>query len=68
MTDLCLVLLVELMHFWLGPVEVWLGAPKGAEHVVNEGVGAMDAEGFVELPLALDLVLELLGGRCECPK
>ena len=65
-THLCLVLLVELMYVCLGPIEMWLGATKGAVGVVTEGVGAMGAADVEELPLALDLVLELLGRRCEC--
>ena len=31
------------------------------------GAGAMGAAGVEQLPLALDLVLELLDGRCEWP-
>ena len=50
---------------------MWLGASVGAvgtESVVTVGAGAIGATGVVELPLALDVVLELLDGRfCECP-
>ena len=48
---------------------LWLGAMEsavGAKGVVTEGSGAMDAAGVEESMLALDLVLELLDGRCEC--
>ena len=64
-TIFCLVL-SKLMHVCLNPMGMWLGVTEGAEGVVTEGTGAMDAAGVEELPLALDLVLELLGGRCEC--
>ena len=43
------------------------GEDVGAKGVVTEGVGAMGAAGVVELLPALDIVLELLGGRCKCP-
>ena len=36
-----------------------------AKGIVTEGVGAMDGAGAVALLLAVDLVLELLGGRHE---
>ena len=68
MSHFCL-LLSELMHVCLDPLWLWLGATEGvvgAEGVGVEGVGAMGAAGVEELPLALDLVLKLLGGRCEC--
>ena len=52
-------------------MQVWLGAtagPVGAEDVVSVGAGAMGAVRVVELPLALDVVLELLVGRFrKCP-
>ena len=57
------------MHVCLSPMGLLLGATKGAvgaKGVVTEGAGAMGAVGVEELPLALDLVLELLVGRCEC--
>ena len=38
----------------------------GAKGVVTESAGLMGAAGVEELPLALHLVLELLGGRFEC--
>ena len=68
MTHFCL-LLSELMHVCLSPMGLLLGATKGAvgaKGVVTEGAGAMGAVGVEELLLALDLVLELLVGRCEC--
>ena len=46
---------------------MWLGATEGAvgaKGVATKGVGAMGVAGVVELLLALDIVLELLGGRC----
>ena len=68
MTHFCLVL-SKLMHASLGLMGLWLGANEGAvgaEGVVAEGAGTMGAAGSEELLLALDLVLELLSGRCEC--
>ena len=67
-THFCLVLL-ELMYVCLEPLGLWLGATESvvdAQIVGAEGAGAMGAAGVEELPLALDLVLELLDGRCEC--
>ena len=69
MTHFCLVL-SELMHVCLGVLGLWLGTTEGvvgAKGVVTEGAGTMGAAGVEELPLALDLVLELLDGRCKCP-
>ena len=68
MTHFCLLLL-ELMHVCLDLLGLWLGATEGVmggKGVGAKGAGAMSATGVEELPLALDLVLELLGRRCEC--
>ena len=70
MTHFYLLLVVELIHVSLGLVHEWLGASEGAgaaEGMVTVHAGAMGAAGVDELPLALDVVLELLNGRfCDC--
>ena len=66
MTHFCLVLL-ELMHVCLGPLGLWLGTTEVAKGVVAEGAGVVGTASVEGLSLALDLVLELMDGRCECP-
>ena len=61
-----LVVSVESIHIWPELVQVWLGTTEGAQVVLGEGVEAMGAARAVELPLVLDMVLELLVGRFKC--
>ena len=67
-THFCLVL-SELIHVRLELLRLWLGATEGvggAKVMGAEGAGAMGSAGVEGLLLALNLVQELLDGKCEC--